>query len=212
MRTIIGIAGVKTSGKSTVANIIKEITNAKESALADKLKNASCKAFGLSREQLDNQDLKEIEFQKHKMLTRAELIIILNEFNLDESIVDTLWHLEGALLKSPRHIAQFVGTEVLRSLGNPDIHCDNVELSDDGVTIISDMRFENEFDYFERMEDIKFIPLYIARGAAEAQVNAASHISETSVFLFRDKCIKICNNGTIDQLGLNINKALEGKL
>lgn len=210
-KVVIGLSGVKTSGKSTAADIIKNMINAQESALADKLKNSCVKAFGLDRNQFDAQELKEVEFGRPMMVTRTVLETILTEFNIAPEKADDLRELEGAMLKSPRHIAQFVGTEILRSLGNPDIHCDNVELFN-GTTIISDMRFPNEFEYFNNREDIDFIPLYVARNEAEIQVTSDSHPSETSVFLFKDKCTRLDNNGTIAQLESNIKAALEGKL
>ena len=211
MKRVIGIAGVKTSGKSTVTEIIKGIVVSEEAALADKLKNACTKAFSLERNQFDAQELKEVEFARPMMVTRVELESILTSFGLSVDLADGMRELEGVLLKSPRHIAQFVGTEILRSLGNPDIHCESVELSE-GTTIISDMRFPNEFEYFANNEDIDFIPLYVARNQAEIQVTSESHPSETSVFLFKDKCARLDNNGTIEQLELNIKAILEGKL
>ena len=211
MKTVIGLAGVKTSGKSTVANIIKGFVEANEAALADKLKNTCASTFGLTREYFDSQDLKEVPFGKPLMVTRTELKKILTAFNIPEDRVDELRHLEETLLTSPRHIAQFVGTEILRSLGNPDIHCESVELLD-GVTIISDMRFPNEYEYFSAMADINFIPLYVARNEAESQITPDSHPSETSVFIFKNKCTRLDNNGTLEQLEANIKSALEGKL
>lgn len=211
MKTVIGLAGVKTSGKSTVANIIKGITEAKEAALADKLKNTCASTFGLTREYFDSQDLKEVPFGRPMMVTRSELEKILTGFGLPVDKADELRELEGVQLTSPRHIAQFVGTEILRSLGNPDIHCESVELND-GVTIISDMRFPNEYAYFAKMEGINFIPLYVARAEAENLVTSDSHPSETSVFEFKDKCERLDNNGTIEQLTTNIEVALKGKL
>jgi len=211
MKTVIGLAGVKTSGKSTVANIIKGISGAQEAALADKLKNTCAEAFGLTRDDFDSQALKEVPFSSAKLVTRTNIRTILNCFGLDLFLSEKLTHLEGTSMETPRRIAQFVGTEVLRSLGNPDIHCESVNLSD-GVTVISDMRFPNEYDYFDRMDNINFIPLYIARDEAEAEVTSDSHPSETSVFLFSDKCEKIDNNGTLSDLELNIKTYLEGKL
>ena len=211
MRTVIGLAGVKTSGKSTVANIIKTFVEAEEAALADKLKNTCASAFNLTREDFDSQDLKEVPFGKPMIMTRSELEAIVVAFRLDSSIADQLRDLEGAVLETPRRIAQFVGTEVLRSLGNPDIHCESVNLSE-GVTIISDMRFPNEFAYFSKMEDINFIPLYVARTLAEDEVTVDSHPSETSVFEFRDDCTRLDNNGTLKQLEKNIKSALKGKI
>jgi len=200
-KLIIGLAGVKTSGKSTVANIIKKLApNAVETALADNLKNTCAEVFNLERVQFDSQDLKEVPFETPITLTLDHVTAILDKFNVKNISLDRFNNVVGTSLETPRRIAQIVGTEVLRATGNPDIHCDNVN-TDGDVVIISDMRFPNEFEYFKNLglksPDVKFIPLYIQRDIAEIVVDENSHPSEKSVFLFRDNCLKVDNNGTI---------------
>lgn len=220
MKTIIGLAGVKTSGKSTVAKIIEQAMpnqNVAESALADKLKNVCAQVFSVPRESFDRQDLKEVPFiDGSKILTAEKINETLELFNISESERTRLLDVyekngvTGTKLETPRRIAQIVGSQVLRETGNEDIHCENVELPDGHVVIISDLRFPNEFNYFNDSDEFDFIPFYIQRDEAERQVTADSHISETSVFLFCDKCAKLDNNGTIEDLSAQVwSKLLE---
>ena len=200
MKIIIGLTGVKTSGKSTVANIIKKNINAKEIALADKLKNVSAKIFNIPREYFDRQDLKEIEFQNGpKILTVDKIQQILKEFNIEMSqeCIEKTYNILNMKLFTPRKIAQIAGTEILRAAGDEDIHCKNIALND-GLNIISDIRFPNEFDYFYNKSDFEFIPLYIQRNEAEKHITKDSHPSEKCVFQFSNKCIKINNNNDLE--------------
>jgi hypothetical protein len=74
------------------------------------------------------------------------------------------------------------------------------------------MRFPNEFKYFRDMgltqPGVRFIPLYIQRDIAEIHVTEDSHPSEKSVFLFRDNCLKVDNNGTIEGTETRIKSLL----
>ena len=215
MKTIIGLAGVKTSGKSTVANMIKDmLPNTTESALADKLKNVCAEVFNIERNQLDAQELKEVPFDTPKVLFQERIEEILNLFNIEvtEELLQKYMtnNIEGMLLETPRKIAQIVGTEVLRTAGNPDIHCDNVNLDGD-IVVISDLRFPNEFSYFSN-KDFNFVPLYIQRDEAEKHVTEDSHPSEKCVFEFSGKCIKINNNGSLKNTKEQIKKIIEGSV
>ncbi|HLD91591.1 MAG TPA: hypothetical protein VI911_11390 [Patescibacteria group bacterium] len=209
MKTIVCIAGVKTSGKSTATQYIKEYYENKgrqvvEAALADKLKDVCSMAFGIPRNTFDDQRYKEIPFRIFNFkqeLYSSDIRRVISSFGYDISlpeIAEKFKNIVGMELESARHIAQIVGTQVLRAMGDEDIHCKNLELGED-VTLISDARFPNEYNYFSNKEGYKFIPLYLAREKAESQVTKDSHVSETSVFLFKDKCIKVDNNGTREQ-------------
>ena len=216
MKTIIGLAGVKTSGKSTVANMIKEfVAEAHEVALADKLKNTCAKVFNLKREQFDKQNLKEVPFDNPKLLDHERIEQILKAFNIEPS--DELMNyfyeygIEGTTLESPRKIAQVVGTEVLRAAGNDDIHCENLKLDKD-ILIVSDVRFPNELNYFNKLNSVKFIPIYIQRDEAEKHVDENSHPSEKSVFEFSDKCIKLDNNGSLRNTELQVKQIIDKEL
>jgi len=215
MKTIIGLVGVKQSGKSTTASIIKKYyPNAKETALADKLKDVCADVFGLSRECFDDQRYKEIPFKVFKIkkiLELCDIIDVLALFGIRMTCdLEYKYREQGLInmeLESPRHIAQIIGTQILRQAGDSDIHCRNVDLNGDFLTI-GDVRFVNEFDYFYNKAGINFIPIYISRDSAEAQVTENSHISEREVFLFRDKCIRLDNNGTLEDLEINIKQIL----
>jgi hypothetical protein len=217
MKVVIGLAGVKTSGKSTVANIIKNILKDEvaESALADKLKNVCSDVFLIPRDHFDDQKLKEVPLEEPRILTISDINKVVEFFNVASKITpetrEKLHSIAGMVLKTPRQIAQIVGTEVLRATGDEDIHCKNVKLNEN-TTIISDIRFPNEFDYFNRLEDTFFLPLYIQRDAAEKDINENSHSSETSVFKFSDKCIKINNNNDLQDLEnqIRINLLIRG--
>jgi hypothetical protein len=214
MRTIIGLAGVKTSGKSTAASMIKEVVaEAKEAALADKLKNTCAEVFGVPREYFDRQDLKEVPFENGpKTLTNSSIGSILESFGIywSRREIDSTYDIIGMELPTPRKIAQIVGTEVLRAAGDEDIHCKNVDLSD-GVTIISDLRFPNEFAYFSDNSEVEFIPLYIQRDEAEQHVTEDSHPSEKCVFEFSGKCQEINNNGNLEDTRKQIVNILNEK-
>lgn len=222
MRTIIGLVGVKTAGKSTVADMIKEfLPNSKESALANKLKEVCSSVFRIPRSTFDDQRYKEIPFKIFNLerhLGMFETLQILKAYEACDSDIgvleyqfpESLDNVIGTNLKSARHIAQIVGTEVLRSLGDEDIHCKNVNTLKEGVTVISDVRFPNELEYFSNLKDgTKFLPIYISRDEAEKHVTSESHASERYVLEFRGKCIKLDNNGTLESTKSQLEKILK---
>lgn len=214
MKIVIGLSGVKQSGKNTVGMIIREFIDAKEVALADKLKSASAKAFNIDMFSFLKQDLKEELFKNNVLLTKKRIISILKSFNLCPVLADEkpIKKLIGMKMESPRHILQIVGTELLRNAGNPDIHCENLELNEkeNGITVITDIRFPNEHNYFSNLEDVKYIPLYVQRDKAEENID--DHPSEKSVMLFSDKCIKIDNNDSLHKTELQVRDIIEKEI
>tara|TARA_R100000951_G_scaffold101420_1_gene92909 strand:- start:9279 stop:9962 length:684 start_codon:yes stop_codon:yes gene_type:complete len=217
MRTVIGLAGVKTSGKSTAADMVKELIGGdiSESALAGKLKDVCADVFGLTRDHFDFQEIKEVPFEDGPMILTADNIFdILASFNVGMELgefVNKYSKVIGTELETPRRIAQIVGTEILRATGDEDIHCKNMPMNEDGITIVSDLRFPNEFAYFSEAEDINFLPLYIQRDEAEAFVTEDSHPSEKCVFEFSEKCNKISNNSSLEDLKMILSATLETK-
>lgn len=216
MRTVIGLAGVKTSGKSTVADMVRKYLGdtAKESALANKLKDVSAQVFEVPRSHFDDQSVKEVPFETGpRHLTISSICKILDLFSVDygQRLLDSFLAagVVNMPLETPRKIAQIVGTEVLRATGDEDIHCKNMPMNDNGVTIVSDLRFPNEFSYFNDLEDINFVAIYVQRDEAESVVTEDSHPSEKCVFEFSGKCVKLDNNGTFDELDANVLSILK---
>lgn len=217
---VVGLVGPKTCGKSTVTNILSEFYPIEEQALADKLKNVSAEVFGMRREQLDRQDMKEVEFEQGKELTAEKIGQVLDAFGVNiNSFKDSVLmqtYLEfyqpiiGRMLRSPREVAQIIGTEVLRFV-DKDIHCKSVRVSDKSITVVSDVRFSNEYDYFNNNKNITFIPIYIQRNLAEEKVTPNSHISEREFMDFRDKCQKVDNNGSFRDVEVQV-KAIVDKV
>lgn len=203
-RKIIGLVGCKGSGKTTIADSIKKLLpEAKEVALADKLKNVCSEFLQVDRKVFDDQRYKEVPFELFGLTKKFNYAIaakVLEEFKIPYNHAYILVHFEdlfGTKLKSARHTAQFIGTEILRKHGGADIHCEQLRIPDSEVVIISDIRFENEFSYFANNPAIEFTPLYISRNSAEEKAKLDGHSSELGIFEFRDMCKKVDNNGKL---------------
>lgn len=219
MKTIIGVVGVKTSGKSTVSQMIKEFlpkNQVIEVALADKLKNVCAEVFNIPRSTFDDQRYKEIPFSAFNIDKRLKIDFIRTICDKFDKFHEFHKHdfsnIVGMKLESARHIAQIVGTQILRALGDEDIHCKHLKLSSN-ITIVSDIRFENEFNYFNNLKGYRFIPIYVKRYEAEKHIDLkTSHVSETSVFKFKDKCIELDNDSSLRDLEANVQKIVNSNL
>ena len=205
---VIGIVAPKEAGKTTTTNMISEFVDCRESSFADKLKNVSSSAFGIERKHFDDQNLKEVPFETPMILTEERIVHILSFYVTDVKSV-RYQHLIGTKLKSPRHIAQFVGTELLRDCVSRNIHIENVPIYKDTVTVISDTRFENEYEVMKDRNDIEYYPVYVYRKTAEDVARLSSHVSETELFKFKDKCYLLDNNGDLRDLEMNVKKFID---
>jgi hypothetical protein len=206
---VIGLVAPKEAGKTTTTNMMAEFVDIKESAFADKLKNVCSSASGIPRVNFDDQKLKEVPFEKPVLLTLGMITHILDRYGAETLETSKLQHLIEKPLISPRHIAQIVGTELLRDLVSQTVHIDNVPIHKDFITVISDTRFENEYDVMKDKEDIDYYPAYIYRKEAEEAAKNSDHASEKDFFKFKDKCYVIDNNGTLRDLELNVKKFLD---
>jgi hypothetical protein len=206
---VIGIVAPKEAGKTTTTNMLAEFAHIKESAFADKLKNTCAKAFGIAREDFDRQDRKEVRFEKPESLSLDRIELILKEYGASVNSATVASSLVGMELYTPRHIAQIVGTELLRDGVSKNVHIDNVEIDKSAITVISDTRFLNEFEVMKDRQDIQYYAAYVYRKQAEDQARLSSHPSETEFFKFKDKCYTIDNNGTLRDLELNVKRFLD---
>lgn len=201
MRTIIGLTGVKGSGKTTCFNAIKKVyPEAREIMLAGRLKNACSEVFGIPRNHFDDPAVKEKELEKLVVLDEKNTAALIHFFGEQPDFDKHIRPHLNKVLHSPRQIAQYVGTEVLRRVDEL-IHCKGavLDLPHEGVFVVTDIRFWNEYDFFDNNEEVRFFPFYISNYAAEAVASKDSHASEKYVLEIAKKCQKIDNNGSLPE-------------
>ena len=211
MKILIGLCGVKFSGKTTAFNIIKDLyPQVQEIQLAKKLKDECSRIFKVKRELFDDSQLKEVPLEMPIYLTAEAVTEMVEAFGIK---VDYDTHVRkhvGMILESPRRIAQYAGTEILRACGE-DIHCigATMNLPHEGVFVITDMRFPNEFDFFTSQYADIFVPFHIQSNRAEAGGAQDMHPSERMVLETAKRCKKIDNNGSLADLKARLEKELE---
>jgi hypothetical protein len=195
-KVIISLVGVKRSGKSTAAMLLQDmLPDAKTVAIADKLKQVCSDAFDLDLIHFNSQDLKEEPLIYPINLKIEGLSTILESFKLPNSKAinvssDDILELATMKMRTPRQILQNVGMFIRDSFGK-SIHMYHLDLSSD-ITIVSDVRFKNEFEYLDKLKGYTHIPIYIENKVAEAVKDL--HISEKDYLKFRSKCTKLDNN------------------
>jgi len=208
---ILAFCGSKGSGKNTSADIFKEITGVEveELALAGHLKETCAEIFGIDYENFVNQELKERDLDTFICLDSENITAFLNAFNINGFIFDT--HIRphiGKILKTPREVLQYTGTEILHTI-DPLIHAKMVVEKRDPtkVTILTDLRFVNEFNYFELRDD--FTAVYVKNSAAEMVANKDPHPSEQELHEFKSFCYELDNQGSLIDLRENIKMMAE---
>lgn len=182
---LIGICGHAGAGKDTVGQyLVSTRDNTYKLAFADPLKTAAAEMFGIPLLEFYDPDYKEVP----------------NDF----------WGV------SPRQIAQFFGTEMVReNLGRllPDV-AENfwitrmihkltgqgaqVEYDEDDVVVITDVRFQNEYDWIISQGGVI---IHLTREQADGTVGIHGHASEAGIdFTEPDRTYSITNNSTPEVL------------
>lgn len=181
---LIGICGHAGVGKDTVGLHLHETRdNTYKLAFADPLKSAASAMFGIPDYKFYEADAKEVP--------------------------DPFWGV------TPRMIAQFFGTELVREnigrllpIGEDFWICRMIYrltgqgqeaiYDSDDVVVISDVRFQNEYDWI--IENGGII-IHLTRPGADGMVGISSHPSEAGIqFTVQDRTYEIANNGTREEL------------
>ena len=185
---LIGLYGHAKSGKDTVKDfIIDTYKDHYALAFADPLKEAAAIAFGIPLDWFYSSDLKEE--------------------------VHPNWG------KSPREIAQFLGTEMFREtvsklipgvqnnfwitraatrLNNLYLPEDEGEFVSTDTVVISDVRFQNEYDW---VIDTGGIIIHLTRDGADGIVGIPGHASEQTINLHcKERTFTCENNSSISDL------------
>lgn len=192
---LIAITGKAGSGKDTIATYIEnKYANCYVEAFATPLKQACAAAFGIPIENFQDTFLKETD----------------NDF----------WGV------SPRMISQFVGTEMfrdmmtslipdvgknfwverMRGLIKGEIPTENGAVyTNEDTILISDLRFQNEYEF---ITSEKGIVLQVVKDGQEGNVGLSGHASEAGFETSADNTWLIYNDGTLEELYEEVEKAL----
>lgn len=198
---LIGIHGHAGVGKDTIgAYLYATYQNVYGESFAGPLKDACSEAFGIDREEFDDQALKNV----------------INEY----------WGV------SPRMIAQFVGTEMFRNI----IHSllvmpmggefwikrlagrltgalneyKNAPYTPGDCVVISDVRFQNEYDWIIANEGIV---IHVTRPGYTGNVGIQGHASEAGIsFHTPEATFHVDNSGTLDSLYAQVDTIIGNRL
>jgi hypothetical protein len=211
---IIAFCGAKESGKSTSGTIFRNWYKGptEEIAFAGHLKNTCSKVFNLEMKYFLDTKLKEKELNSYIRLTKDVIEDVFREFQISEFNYDT--HIRphiGQVFDTPRKLLQYIGTDLLHPIDKL-IHINFAlkNLNPNVITVITDLRFPQEFDVLYQRDD--FLPVHVYNIKAETAAIADSHASERGWQTFKDKCVQVDNNGSFEALALNLENAIKEKL
>lgn len=173
MTTLIGVHGPLNGGKDTVANYLidKFPGRFRRYAFAKPLKEASKILFGFTDEQIEDRVLKETP--------------------------DPFWGF------APRKVLQLMGTEFGRNMLREDVWIRRAEMevtnnaASSFSTIITDVRFQNEADWFRSQSGSILIYLEVPGLVRDAKYNHASEAgitrSDNDFVVVNDKSLGLNN-------------------
>lgn len=211
MRHFICLTGVKQAGKSTLARVARELNaNVVELAIADKLKNACAKVFNVPRSHFDLSEFKEKDLDTYAYLDPENVAGVIREFGVEPDYEKHVRPHLGVILETPRRIAQYFGTEVLRSIDDR-IHCLGTlhGLPEEGTFIVTDMRFPNEYEFFSGQTAL-VDTIYVHNARAEALSAKDAHISEKFIKEIGAKChFRLANNDTLEAYETSVRTLLQ---
>lgn len=215
---IIAISGKKQSGKDTTAKILQFL------AYVDQL-HAQAKAQGETIElpsyleflEFNDAVTQPIQVKKFagKLKNIVAELLSCNVSNLESedfknSKIEYLSTEDKCI--TPRYLLQYLGTDVLRNSINEDIHVNlllNELKSSQNANIlafaITDLRFRNELEAIKKHGGLT---IRLNRNEANKIVSNSQHESETALDNAQFD-ITIDNNGTFEELFLNVQKVYE---
>lgn len=215
---IFGIAGKLESGKDTVADYLVKGYGYTKMAFADNLKQLCISVFGITTDQCYTTEGKFKEFEKPIRLSPkhcTDIAVWLRRINNWPVKSENLFALDKILNQnidfvSPRHLLQFVGTEIMRDCFDPDIHTkiifERIKREDLTDVVISDARFENE-----RKITREYGGHLILVDCVQTREQESTHRSETGLGDYSDYDCVVVNDKSkgFDYLYGSVNEIME---
>ncbi|MBR4624211.1 MAG: hypothetical protein IKO56_01580 [Alphaproteobacteria bacterium] len=183
-KTIIGFAGRKRAGKTSLSKYLTEKHNGTIVTVADALKHLCCDLLGFDTiEELNTYKDKGTSwsFNKIKEAPQWAKIICEQVFGeyTDEQYSEIVELLNGIYAYNVRELLQFVGTDIIRKF-KPNWHVDKmVEAINNATTdlvCVDDVRFPNEREAIENLGGQVF---FIMR--PDLNIDVSNHESEVSL-------------------------------
>lgn len=207
-KVIVCLAGRARSGKDSVGSVLKS-EGFEQMALADSLRELCSAAFEIPLNVFTDDNLKEKTFERPILLKPDHLAIIENivekewGFGINyDTHVNLMFSLDTEF-KHPRHILQYVGTELLRKNIDDQIF---LKVADKKISestkdiVITDCRFSNEREWFRK----KGATICLVKRPSLA-VSTDTHISENDLGEDKDYDVIITNDSDLNQLKLNVS-------
>jgi hypothetical protein len=182
-KTIIGFAGRKRSGKTSLSVYLAKKHEGTVVTVADALKNLCCDLLGFETiEELNTYKDKGTSwsFNPARATQWAKTICekLFGEYT-DKQYDEILSELDGLYTFNVRELLQFIGTDIIRKY-KPNWHVDKmVEAINNATTdlvCIDDVRFQNEKAAIEKLRGIVF---FIMR--PDLSISVSNHESEISL-------------------------------
>ncbi len=190
---IVGILGLKGSGKDTIGNYLIEKYNFEKIAYAGALKDAICCIFGWDRNMMEGATEESREWREK---------------------IDDYWGF------SPREMMQRIGTDLFRKQIKDDIWIKSLKLKLEKMknnVVITDCRFNNEIDLIKEKGGIIILVereppswINIIEDFKDGKINedvavlllqkTGIHESEWRCYLYNDIDYYVKNTGTLEDL------------
>jgi hypothetical protein len=202
---IIGVVGFLGSGKGTVGDMLIQDHHYYRLSFADGVKDAVSVIFGWPRELLEGDTDASRAFRE---------------------MPDVFWSERFGYEVTPRYMLQLMGTEAGRDVFHSDIWIYSLEKRMLGKTdvVIPDVRFPNEIDFIKSRggKVIRVVrgpePEWYQSAIIANKTNNTDHMGHFPIhysewaWIGQDFDHVLDNNGTMNDLKVNLNKFLKGDL
>lgn len=212
---IVCLSGQKRVGKDVTADILVSKANFNKISLAQPIRELCSEIFSIPLSTFTNDDLKEKRFSEQVTLFENNIddivMYVEDEWNMSVPL-ETLYKMRefaGTEFLHPRHILQFVGTELLRNNIDSDIF---LKLADQrianitGHVVITDCRFSNEREWFKKQDAV----LCLVKRPKLASKDA--HVSENDLGEEADYDVVMTNDGSLSRFKIDIEEWVAMKL